>query len=171
MSADMIGYMPMPPGFKYRDVFLHGRPKHERFDSFRRKHPPMDTVHRAKIFAPFDALAGFDAAIDSKLVLYEERRILSETEKEDLDRKLSLLRSLTYNSPAARKNKPEVTVEYFSPCTDPCSEWYGKGGTYKTLSGICWKVDIILKTITVDDHVIPLKNISKINTGRLSVYR
>lgn len=60
-----IGEMSMPVNFKYRKLFLHGRPKHEKFDDFWRKHPPMGTVHRAKIFAPFDALVGFDEAIES----------------------------------------------------------------------------------------------------------
>ena len=60
MSTAVIGYMPMPVNFEYRSLFLHGRPKHEKFDDFWRKHPPMDKVHRAKIFSAFDALAGFD---------------------------------------------------------------------------------------------------------------
>ena len=34
-----LGVMSMPAGFRYRDVFLKGRPKHDRFDSFRIKHP------------------------------------------------------------------------------------------------------------------------------------
>ena len=50
MSTAVIGYMPMPVNFEYRSLFLHGRPKHEKFDDFWRKHPPMDRTHRAKIF-------------------------------------------------------------------------------------------------------------------------
>ena len=42
MSTAVIGYMPMPVNFEYRSLFLHGRPKHEKFDDFWRKHPPMD---------------------------------------------------------------------------------------------------------------------------------
>ena len=55
-NPDVIGYMPMPASFHYRSLFLQGRPRHEKYDEFWRKHPPMDHVHRAKIFAPFDAL-------------------------------------------------------------------------------------------------------------------
>ena len=34
-----------------------------RNDSFRLRHPSMDPGKRAKIFAPFDALAGFSDAL------------------------------------------------------------------------------------------------------------
>ena len=40
-----------------------GRPRHGAGDEFRLRHPAMDVGHRAKIFAPFDALAGFRDAI------------------------------------------------------------------------------------------------------------
>ena len=56
MTAGMVGYMQMPLNFKYKDVFLKGRPEHERWDSFLIKHPPMPAAKWAKIFSPFDAL-------------------------------------------------------------------------------------------------------------------
>lgn len=67
-SADWpeIGSMPMPFGFEYRSVFLHGRPKHQKYDRFWLRHPPMDTLHRAKMFSSFDALAGFREMIREK---------------------------------------------------------------------------------------------------------
>lgn len=58
-----LGYMRMPPAFRYRDVFLKGKPRHSRLDAFRIRHPEMDHGRRAKIFAPFDALSGFDEEI------------------------------------------------------------------------------------------------------------
>ena len=86
----MIGYMQMPADFIYKDVFLKGKPVHQRFDRFRLRHPTMDCGRRAKIFAPFDALAGFNEAVAAKEVLYEFRRELDDGEKEELNRKLSL---------------------------------------------------------------------------------
>ena len=166
-----IGYMPMPANFKYKELFLHGRPRHEKYDDFWRKHPPMDTVHRAKIFAPFDALAGFDEAINSKLVPYEERRILSETEKEELDKTLSYLQSVTYNSRVARQNNVQVSVCCFVPCTDEHNEWYGDdgegrtGGRYQTVTGICRKVDGVNRTITVGEQTISFDDLRSITTG------
>ena len=58
-----IGNVPLPEDFKYRDVLLKGRPRHEKTDPFRIRHPVMDTGKRAKIFAPFDALRGFSAVL------------------------------------------------------------------------------------------------------------
>lgn len=162
-AAPEIGYMPIPVGFKYRDVFLHGRPRHEKYDDFWRRHPPMDLVHRAKIFSPFDALAGFDECIAGKEILYTERRVLSGEEKEELDRKLAVLRHLTRNGQEARKNRVQIRVRYFSPCMDENSSAYGDGGIYKTVSGICRKIDTVSGTITVDDHVLPIEDITDID--------
>ena len=49
--------------FPYVRVLVRGRPEHR--EAFP-KHPPMDRGHRAKIFAPFDALDGFSAMIRQK---------------------------------------------------------------------------------------------------------
>ena len=68
-----VGVMPMPADFSYRDVFLRGKPRHDRYDPFRIKHPKMDVGHRAKIFAPFDALKGFGAAVAAKGIVYTPR--------------------------------------------------------------------------------------------------
>ena len=68
-----IGMMTMPAGFKYREVFLKGKPRHDRMDAFRIRHPKMDVGKRAKIFAPFDALRGFDFAIMCKNELYTDK--------------------------------------------------------------------------------------------------
>ena len=67
--SSVIGYMPMPAGFPYADVYKKGRPRHgipgklATYDTFYIKHPPMENRRRAKIFAPFDALRGFSAAL------------------------------------------------------------------------------------------------------------
>ena len=74
----VVGFMQMPAGFRYKEVLRRGRPKHEKYDSFWIRHPPMPTSRWAKIFAPFDALYGFDDRIAGKEVLYCERKVLSE---------------------------------------------------------------------------------------------
>ena len=61
--ADEIGFMKMPSDFKYREVYLKGRNKHDEWDDFSIKHPPMPVSRWAKIYAPFDALARFDEKI------------------------------------------------------------------------------------------------------------
>ena len=111
-------------------------------------------------------LAGFDGWIASKEVRYCDRRYLSEEEHDNLDRKLSVLRGLTRNSKEVRRNKPVVTVQYFSPCTDRNSFAYGTGGLYETVSGICRKIDDVAGTITIGETVIPLDDITDV-TGTL----
>ena len=48
---------------RYRKVLEKGKPKHEPYDDFYMKHPPMNLSRRAKIFSPFDALKGYDEEI------------------------------------------------------------------------------------------------------------
>lgn len=159
-----IGYMPMPRNFPDRLLFLKGRPRHDRNDDFWWKHPPMDRVHRAKIFSPFDALDGFDAEIDKKQILYHEKKILSEDERDTLNEKIGRLYSLTYNSRAARRNRPQATIQYFAPCMDPHNDWYGRGGNYKTITGTIKKVDaLVSRTLTIDDETIRIDDISEIS--------
>ena len=163
-ETGMVGYMAMPSSFSYRALFIAGRPKHQKYDAFWRKHPPMDKVHRAKIFSPFDALAGFNECIQSKNTVYCEKRTLSEGEMDELNKTLSYLCSLTYNSRASRINRPVVTIEFFVLCNDSQNEWYEKGGRYETVTGTVSKVDaLIAKTMTIDERVIPLADISVIS--------
>ena len=55
-----LGEAPLPEGFPYLDVLQKGRPVQQKTDPFRIRHPSMEVSRRAKIFAPFDALRGFD---------------------------------------------------------------------------------------------------------------
>ena len=112
-----IGVMAMPANFRYREVFLKGRPRHDRYDPFRIRHPSMDRGHRAKIFAPFDALKGFNEAVSAKDVLYEDRIELLQEDTEELSRRLNILHNLTFNGRMARANRVQVTVTYYEPCS------------------------------------------------------
>ena len=162
-ATSVVGYMPMPASFAHKEAFLQGRPKHRKYDDFWRRHPPMATSHRAKIFAPFDALRGFDFCIMSKEVQYTERRELSEYQKEHLDEQLRLLHSLTHNGRAARENHPTAEITYFEPCTDPESYAYNWGGQYQTITGTVSKVDTMISgTITIDGRRISLDTVSEI---------
>lgn len=155
----------MPAGFRYREVFLKGKPQHDRYDSFRIRHPQMDVGKRAKLFAPFDALRGFDFAILMKNELYTEKSDMSPEDREELDRRLSILHNLTYNSRIARANRVQVSVTYYEPCSDVDSEAYGSQGQYKTITGICWNVDAeMTKTILIDGTRIPLEDIREIES-------
>ena len=144
----MIGQMPMPADFRYRDVLLNGKPSHDRNDPFLLRHPRMPAGKRAKIFAPFDALRGFDFAIMCKNELYTDKMLLSPEEQEELDRRFSILRNLTFNGRMARANRVQVSVTYYEACKDVNHEAYGSRGQYKTVTGICRNVDAeVTKTI------------------------
>lgn len=158
-----IGVMPMPAGFKYREVFLKGKPRHDRYDSFRIRHPQMDPGKRAKLFAPFDALRGFDFAILMKNEIYTDKVGLSPEDQEELDRRFSILHNLTYNSRMARANHVHVTVTYYEACSDVNSEAYGSQGQYKAVTGICRNVDAEgTRTILVDEMRIRMEDIRSI---------
>jgi hypothetical protein len=166
MTMSSIGVMAMPANFRYREVFLKGRPRHDRYDPFRIRHPSMDRGHRAKIFAPFDALKGFNEAVSAKDVLYEDRIELLKEDTEELSRRLNILHNLTFNGRMARANRVQVTVTYYEPCSDENHEAFGLRGQYKTITGICWNVDAeVGQTILIDKARISLGNVLKIDAS------
>ena len=155
----------MPPDFRYREVFLQGQPRHDRHDPFRIRHPSMDTGRRAKIFAPFDALKGFNEAVAAKDVRYEARAELPPEDAEELSRRLNILHNLTFNARMARVNRAVVTVTYYEPCADEEHEAYGSLGRYRSVTGVCRNVDAeVGQTITVDRMKIPLKDVCRIES-------
>lgn len=163
---DAIGVMPVPEDFRYLDVFLKGKPQHDRFDPFRVRHPSMDVGHRAKIFAPFDALKGFSEAIASKDVQYESRIELMPEDADELSRRLSILHNLTFNSRMARANHVKVSVTYYEPCSDKDHDAYGIKGRYKSVTGVCWNVDTEEHhTILIDRMKIPLEDVLRIESS------
>lgn len=164
----------MPVNFRYAEIFRRGRPRHGKpgvlstYDSFYIKHPPMDNVRRAKLFNAFDALSGFDDRIAAKEELYRERQILTEEEREELDRRFSIIRSLASDTRRARENRVRIDVTYFSPCTDPESEFFGSGrGQYRTAAGIVRKVDILRRRIFIEDESIDLDSVTAISGNPL----
>ena len=158
-----IGVIPMPPDFKYRDVFLRGRPRHERLDDFSVRHPRMDTAKRAKIFAPFDALRGFDLSIREKDVRRVERPELSREALRELNRDLERLYRLTRGARLVREEPVMLTVTCFLPCEDPRHEDFGRRGLIRTLTGICRGVDPELScTLRLDDRQIPFEDLIRL---------
>lgn len=90
------------------------------------KRKKMDVGHRAKQFAPFAALRGFEETVRKKEIIYENRKELSNEKKQELDRKLRYLSrgmwiETTYfieNPEVAGKGKHYTTegkVEFYDP--------------------------------------------------------
>ena len=158
-----IGAMAMPADFKYREVFLRGRPQHDRYDYFSIRHPKMNVGKRAKIFAPFDALAGFSEAVAAKNVKYVEKIELCREDLDELNRQLDILHNLTYTGRMARANRVTVRVTYFVPCADKHHDAYAIRGQYRTVEGICRNVDPdATQTICVGNTRIAFADILRI---------
>lgn len=162
-----LGYMPMPANFRYTAVLQRGMPQHDKWDSFRLKHPSMPAEKWAKIFSPFDALKGFNEAVAEKEVLYEFKRELSDEDRNELNRRLNILHNLTYNGRMARANRVQVTVEYYVPCADKDNFAYGYRGQYVKVAGMVQKVDPdVTHSIVVDGKRIAFKDISSIESKK-----
>ncbi len=149
-----------PVEIKYREAFARGRPQHATCDEFSLRHPKMPLGQRAKIFAPFAALTGFEERIEAKLERYVEKRELNEEEQEALDSTLAALYEQT-----RRAESPTVygVVTYYLPCPDEQHEAYGLRGTYETVTGRVWRVDPVLsKTLQVGNIRIEFSDLAAI---------
>ena len=161
----------LPAGFKYTAAFIAGRPIH-RDDHFAFLHPRMDRRRRAKLFAPFDALDGYSVSIDSKNIEYVERVDLEEDDRRELDRRIRILRGLTYNGRMARANRVRVTVRYYVPCTDEDNFAFRLRGRYETVTGICWKVDLDeMGVVKIDEAAIPLADVAEITASDEALFK
>jgi len=145
--------MRIPKDFKYMDILLKGRPTHDKRSEFYAKHPPMPASRWAKIFAPFDALRGFNECIVEQEIVRSEHRELDEDAARELDRRLEILKNLTWNNRIAKANQVRVTVIYYNSRTS----------LYEKASGIVWKVDTeVSGTIKVNNTKIEIKDILRI---------
>ena len=149
----------------YADIINLHRPVHTD-DVFSRRHPKMAPLHRAKIFAPFAALSGFDDHIHSKEVPYEPRRERDQNDVHRLGLILDWLHEKTITRRIARENRISASVEFFSICTDPHNAAFGEMGIYSTVEGIVTKVDMTEGIITVNDQTIPTDDIYRISILR-----
>ena len=139
---------------RYGSIINMDRPVHNG-DLFSRRHPKMTQLNRAKIFAPFAALVGFDDRVRRKEIQYVSKVELDADEEWELNRRLQILHELTANSKLARANTVEITVEYFAICTDRENDAYLEKGQYLTISG---------RVLNINQHRQELKLLSDGNT-------
>ena len=125
---------------KYGNIINMERPVHNG-DLFSRRHPKM--LNRAKIFAPFAALVGFEDRVRNKEIEYVARRELSEEEQSYLNKVLNRI-----------SRGDRVSVKYFEICSDHESEAFGRLGQYKTVSGCVRWVDAVGQRLVLEDQVI-----------------
>ena len=147
--------------FAYGDIINLRRPTHDG-DTFSRRHPKMAQLNRAKIFAPFAALSGYDDAVRSKQVPYVPRRQRDADALRALNLALERLYRATRTGTLARQNRVRARVEYFEVCKDPDHEAFGRDGLYHTLTDIVWKVDPTAQRLVIGDRVLPFADIQRI---------
>ena len=125
---------------RYGSIIFLDRPVHDG-DLFSRRHPAMTRLNRAKIFAPFAALVGFDERVRRKEITYVPKVELDADEKWELNRRLLILHERTANSKLARMNAIDIRVEYYAVCTDRENDAYMEKGQYLTVTGRLVKAD------------------------------
>lgn len=141
----------------YQALLKMSRPVHAGDDFFRR-HPKMARGQRAKLFAPFDALSGFDETMDAETVLTEHPAELSEEMKGEINEKLQLLLRKLNDMPRKmyeRKGLLTISVLYFEE--DLAQEVLhndGVRGNYRWISGEVLDIDLIQKTLKLSSRVL-----------------
>jgi len=103
-----------------------------------KERPHMSMLDRAAQFSPFAALVGYEDIIDETARLTSQKRELDESEKAELDRRVSILA-------AHLRDKPVVTVEYFVP------DALKSGGAYESRTGALVRISPVKKTLTLAD--------------------
>jgi len=98
----------------------------------------MSMMNRAAQFAPFAALVGHQAALEETARMTEEEIELEEDDKVLLDRKISLLRSMS-------DIQPKVEITYFEP------DERKQGGSYQSVTGIIKSIDDYKHQIIMED--------------------
>ena len=110
-------------------------------------HPQMPRRDRAAKFAPFAALTGYEEAVREAARFTEEKMILDEDSKEQLDWKLRCLQEKV-------KEKPTITVTYF------LKDEKKKGGKYVTVTGVLKKIDSYTHQFVLENgEEIPMEDI------------
>lgn len=122
------------------------------------KHPRMQVEDRAKIFAPFAALKGYEEAIAAKQKIVVPRIELSEESKDYLDSQLGKIEKLLTN-----EQHPIITVVYFKK--DKVSN--EDGGEYIQFTGMVAKFDQTSRILQIVEKRFRLEDIYRIECEEL----
>ena len=106
------------------------------FVSKDRRH--MSNYDRAAQFAPFDALTGYDEAIEETGRTTENEIVLGDYEMEVLEQKFQILLSRL-------NERPLVKIRYFIP------DLYKDGGSYKEEEVIVRRIDMNRRILISED--------------------
>ena len=104
--------------------------------------PKMSRENRAKQFAPFAALKGFEEGIKWKEKVYVDKRELSEESLERLDNKFKEI-----------KKNDIITVVYYNK------------GEYLKVTGMVARIDVTARILQIINTKIEFEDIYDIETG------
>lgn len=113
------------------------------------KHPRMKVEDRAKIFAPFAALKGYEEAIEAKQKIVVPRIELSEESKEYLDLQLGRIEQLLLCG-----QHPIITIVHFKNDkmnNEDSGEYIQFTGMVARLDRTCRILQIVDKRLRLDD--------------------
>lgn len=116
-----------------------------------KKHPLMERAHRAIQFAPFAALTGHKEAVSETARITEQKVVLDDVRRLEMDRILQeALQQI--------QNHPLLHITYFEP--DP----YKEGGTYVHLSKSLKELDECHRMLIFTDRTrIPIDDIYELS--------
>ncbi len=118
-----------------------------------RNHPQMPVRDRAAQFAPFAALAGYGDALRETARLTEDRIELSESDQDELNRRLCFLLDENF------EDMPTVYITHFVP------DMKKSGGAYVTAKGMIKRWNELDNTLQLmDGSSILIENILKIES-------
>lgn len=125
---------------KYSDIinYTNWEPKH---------HLRMSLENRASQFTPFAALTGYNNEINEKNKIFDKRRYIEEDIKNDLDKKLLIIKTIINNNPL-------IELTYFKYDNKKLA------GKYVNEKYNIKKIDLVNRTIiTVNDKFISIDDI------------
>ena len=130
-----------------------------------KRHPHMSLYDRAAQFAPFAALSGYSDMVKEEARLTEKGPELSEDQRDQLDRRLAILRSLL-----AEGEHPQLHSEYF------VSDERKSGGRYESITGRVKRVDMVHKKLVFlaengisDGKTVPLEAVTRLHCPALEL--
>ena len=129
----------------YQDIRHAARPVPSR--------PRMPRQNRAKIFAPYDALKGFEETVHARETVYVPQVQLSEYAQECLDRKLRLV-----------ERNDTITVVWFQPRPDVTVPGFGQ---YLTTTDTVVRIDRDFQELCLSNWSIRISKIIEIGGEKL----
>ena len=123
-----------------KQLMRQGAPRHDG-DAFSRRHPPMSTANRAKIFAPFAALTTYDAALRTREAVHAASPCpeLSDDAAEALNAALKALFERLSTHPS---DGVPAALTYFEP-------FAGKTGYVRRRRGRILSANLKKRTLTL----------------------